>query len=171
MQRLADFVIVPAGPGDAEALARVHVSSWRETYPGLLPQAYLSAMSVEIHAHRFQRLIFSGVELVLAAEGPRGLVGYCGGAVSGASAEVSTLYLLRKAQRHGVGRRLLSGMARVLADRGATSLRLWVLSGNTRAERFYAHLGGRSGQARQTRGWGPGFSEVPYEWPDISTLA
>ena len=46
-------VIFPAGPADAEALARVHVQSWRETYRGLLPDAYLARMSEEAHARRF----------------------------------------------------------------------------------------------------------------------
>src|ERR1700743_227262 len=30
------FVIFPAGPSDAEEMARVHVTSWPETYRGLL---------------------------------------------------------------------------------------------------------------------------------------
>ena len=29
------FVVFPAGPADAEALACVHVTAWRETYRGL----------------------------------------------------------------------------------------------------------------------------------------
>src|SRR4029079_15529154 len=47
------FVIFPAGPSDPEALARVHVQSWRETYKGLLPEAYLARMSEVAHARRF----------------------------------------------------------------------------------------------------------------------
>ena len=47
------FVIFPAGPTDAEDLARVHVRSWRETYKGLLPDAYLARMSEAAHARRF----------------------------------------------------------------------------------------------------------------------
>ena len=46
------FVLFPAGPADAEALAQVHVTSWHETYRGLLPDAYLARMSQESH-HRF----------------------------------------------------------------------------------------------------------------------
>ena len=42
------FVVFPAGPSDAEELARVHVTSWRETYRGLLPDAFLARMSEKL---------------------------------------------------------------------------------------------------------------------------
>ena len=51
------FVIFPAGPADAEALAAAHVTSWRETYRGLLPDAYLARMSEAAHARRFAHLL------------------------------------------------------------------------------------------------------------------
>src|SRR5690349_16499704 len=51
------FVIFPAGPADAEDLARVHAQSWRETYKGLLPDAYLARMSEPGHARRFAQML------------------------------------------------------------------------------------------------------------------
>ena len=42
-------VIFPAGPEDALALALVHVTSWRETYRGLLPDSFLDRMSVPVN--------------------------------------------------------------------------------------------------------------------------
>jgi len=38
-----DLKIVDAGPGDAEALARVHAQSWKATYRGILPDTYLDS--------------------------------------------------------------------------------------------------------------------------------
>ena len=55
MERLLDYAVSPAGPADALELGRVHVTSWRETYPGLLPQAYLNRMSPKVHARREQQ--------------------------------------------------------------------------------------------------------------------
>src|SRR5690349_8957318 len=49
------YVILPAGPADAEALALVHVTAWRETYRGLLPDAFLARMSEPGHVSRFRR--------------------------------------------------------------------------------------------------------------------
>ena len=45
----------PAGPSDAEELARVHVTSWRETYRGLLADAFLARMSEPGFTRRFRR--------------------------------------------------------------------------------------------------------------------
>ena len=144
MERLADTVIFPAGPGDAAALAKVHIESWRETYRGLLPQAYLASMDPRIHARRWRLQLTRArpQDLVLAAEGRGGLIGYCAGAMStgeasASRAEVFTLYLVLSAQRAGLGRRLLTSAARVFSARGARSLELWVLNGNTRARGFY----------------------------------
>ena len=178
MERLAEIAITPAGPGDAAELGEVHVASWRQTYPGLLPQTYLAAMNPHLHARRWRHQLTrarSG-EVVLVAEGPRGLIGYCAGALvarqaEGADAEVFTLYLVKPAQGIGLGRRLLASMARVLAAQGATSLRLWVLNGNQAARGFYERLGGRAVQERTVSGWGGGLKETAYRWDDIRTLA
>src|SRR5512143_2543252 len=112
------YVIAPAGPADAEALARVHVTSWRETYRGLLSDAFLARMSEPGYARRFRReLTHPGPnDVVLAAMNPYGVFGYVAGGPSRGGvegeAEIATLYLLRAAQGRGVGRRLLTGAVR-----------------------------------------------------------
>jgi ribosomal protein S18 acetylase RimI-like enzyme len=113
---------------------------------------------------------------VLAAEGPEGLIGYSAGlrtldAADGPHGEIFTLYLLRAAQRRGLGRRLLASGARVLAAEGARSLRLWVLSANESAREFYQRLGGAQGAERPVGGWGGGLMETVYTWSDIGVLA
>ena len=169
MERLADCVILPPGPADADDLARVHIAAWRETYAGLLPDGYLAAMNTKVHARRWrvQLTRARAGEVVLAAEGAGGLVGYCAGAVGGGEAEIFTLYLLRAVQRTGLGRRLLEAAARGLAGQGATSLRLWVLNANHPARGFYERHGGRVAGERPVRGWGGHLMETAYRWEDI----
>ena len=174
MERLAEFVIVPAGPGDAAALAEVHVRAWRETYRGLLPELYLQRMSAAQHAQRWRRQLTRARpgEVVLAAEGPRGVMGYCAGAiVGGTEAEIFTLYLLRASQGCGLGRRLMEMTARALTAQGAKSLRLWVLNGNDKAMGFYAHLGGVPVSDRPSPGWSGALRETAVRWSDIRALA
>ena len=74
-----DYMISPAGPGDAAELARVHVQSWRETYADILPQACLDRLSVPMHARRWRRRLESASDVVLIAEDADGLVGFCSG--------------------------------------------------------------------------------------------
>lgn len=173
MERLASYNILPAGPGDAAALARVHVRSWRETYAGLLPEPFLAQMNPGVYARRWRRQLMTAnaSDLVLCAEGAGGLVGYCGATEGSNGAEVSTLYVVRPAQRRGVGKRLLSSAARVMASRGAFSLHLWVLSTNAKAREFYEHLGGTAVEERRVSGWDGAYRETAYSWPDIRKLA
>lgn len=170
-------MVFPPGPTDAEDLARVHVTSWRETYTGLLPAAFLARMSEAGHARRFQRaLTHPGQnDVTLAAADRYGLVGYAGGGPSRRSrpgeAEIAVLYVLRAAQGSGVGSRLMRETARALAAEGAASLMISVLRDNIRARGFYEHLGGQPDPPRQEMGPGGALLyEVAYRWPDITAL-
>jgi ribosomal protein S18 acetylase RimI-like enzyme len=174
---LLDYAISPAGPADAAELGRVHVRSWRETYPGLLPQAALDRMSPAIHARRFRHELMRARpgQVTLIAEDVGGAVGYTAGAVlngeaRGADAEVFTLYVLRAAQGAGVGRALLKASARVLRAEGAKSLMLFVLTRNERARGFYERLGGEAFAEVASHGWGEGLTETAYRWKDIAAL-
>jgi ribosomal protein S18 acetylase RimI-like enzyme len=175
------FVVFPAGPSDAEELARVHVTSWRETYRGLLADAFLARMSEPGFTRRFRRALTNpGPSITLAAADRHGLVGYAQGGPSrrdtanlanGGEAEIATLYVLRQAQGQGLGKRLMSETARALAANGATSLMISVLRDNIRARGFYEHLNGEPETARQEPG--PGgrlLFEVAYRWRDIRAL-
>ncbi|WP_374469349.1 N-acetyltransferase family protein [Phenylobacterium sp.] len=166
-------VIFPPGPADAEGLAHVHVTSWRETYKGLLPDAFLARMSQPGFARRFAReLTRLNGPLTLAAADRFGVVGYASGGPSrrgvAGEAEIAVLYVLQASQGRGVGRELLTRTARALRDQGFQSLVISVLRENFHARGFYEHLGGVAEPARREPG--PGGSmlwEVAYRWPDI----
>lgn len=171
------FLIFPAGPTDAAALARVHVESWRETYAGMLSAAWLGRLSLEGHAGRFARTLSKPGpdDVTLMAADPWAAVGYAQGGRSRrgvpGEAEIMTLYLLRAAQGQGLGRRLLTSTARALAAQGARSLVISVLHDNVPARGFYGHLGGQAEPARRERGPDGGVHlEVAYAWPDIASV-
>jgi ribosomal protein S18 acetylase RimI-like enzyme len=170
------YVIVPAGPADAEALARVHVAAWRETYRGLLADAFLARMSEPGYARRFRReLTYPHPNAVtLVAANPYGVFGYVSGGPSRAGvegeAEIATLYLLRDAQGRGAGKRLLQSAVRALAAQGARSLMISVLQGNVRARAFYERLGGAAEPPRLEAGPGGRVWEVSYRWAEIAEV-
>jgi ribosomal protein S18 acetylase RimI-like enzyme len=171
------YLVFPAGPSDAEDLARVHVASWRETYRGLLPDAFLARMSEVGHARRFGRALLNPGphDVTLLAVDRSGTVGYAAGGPSRSGvqdeAEIATLYILRRSQGQGLGARLMADTARALAAQGAASLMVSVLRDNVRARGFYEHLGGVAEAPRQEPG--PGgqlLYEVAYRWADIGVL-
>lgn len=169
------YAIVPAGPDDAPALARVHVTAWRETYDGILPPGYLDRLSVPLQARRWRRRLTDGAEVTLLAEGASGVVGYASTAWSRHSgaeheAEINTLYLVRDAQGLGLGRDLLTAAARVMAARGATALVIGVLRDNARARGFYERLGGRCEDGAGDWVAGRTVATVDYRWGDLAAL-
>ncbi len=49
--------IRPATAMDADAIAKVHVTAWRESYSGLVPDLVLDALSVSSRAERWRRIL------------------------------------------------------------------------------------------------------------------
>ncbi|MGI4976454.1 MAG: GNAT family N-acetyltransferase [Janthinobacterium lividum] len=56
-----------ARPGDAPAIAAVHVAAWRSAYPGLLPDAFLAGLSARRKAAEYERTIRDGGVFVAAS--------------------------------------------------------------------------------------------------------
>jgi ribosomal protein S18 acetylase RimI-like enzyme len=164
-----------AAPSDAPAIAEVHVASWRTTYPGLMPDSYLSEMRDGDYAERWRRILAdaAGRSVVFVVEEQGQVVGFasCGRERDGDpryQGELYAIYLVREAQGHGHGRTLVRACARALVARGLTSMVIWVLRDNHPARRFYEHLGGAYLRERQLD-FVEGFTamEVAYLWPDV----
>lgn len=172
--------IRPATAADASAIAAVHVASWRETYEGLAPAEVLAELSVEQRAERWRAILSdltsppqSAVFLALAEDGSAAGFASCGRqqsevlGKSGYEGEFSAIYILKSAQRQGVGRRLMALMAQELLSRHIEWASLWVLRNNFSARRFYEKLGGRK---IGVEGMWHGVPEVAYGWRDLGRL-
>jgi ribosomal protein S18 acetylase RimI-like enzyme len=132
---ISSIVIRPARAGDAEAIARVRVDSWRETYRGMIPQAYIDAMKLEQSRALWEKVLTAGSTAVsvFVAECGAEIVGFGSGNMlaepkHGFDAELSAVYVRREFQRAGIGRRLVAETAVALSqrDRGASGLIVWV---------------------------------------------
>jgi GNAT superfamily N-acetyltransferase len=147
---ISSIVIRPARGGDAEAIARVRVDSWRETYRGIIPQAYLDAMKLEQSRALWEKVLTAGSTAVSVFVAERGaeIVAFGSGNMlaepkRGFDAELSAVYVRREFQRAGIGRRLVAETAVALSqrDRGASGLIVWVIAGNKGARAFFERLG------------------------------
>ena len=155
-------------------MAKVHIVSWRETYPGMLPDPMLARMSIADEAIRWQRTMDRprawGGAISFVAEQEGVVVGYgsCGEQRTrllrdhGFTGEIAELYVLRSAQRQGAGSGLMTAMAGALIERGHRGLSLWVLKENKAARAFYERLGGTLIAEKRT-----GLVEVAYGWNDV----
>ena len=159
---------------DAEAIAQVHATSWRETYAGLLPESVIANFGYERTLARWrERLPATPPQAVLVWGDPIAGYVYGGREREGDSlyrGEVYAIYLLAAGQGQGRGRALMRAAAERLAETGMTSMLVWVLAGNQRARGFYERLGGAFLRERLL-GWpGTDAVEVAYGWADTVTL-
>lgn len=163
-----------AEAGDAVGIARVHVATWQDAYPGLIPDRALLGMSERRHAEAWSHALGGrrGSELVMVAEETHaGVVGFgsCGrqrGTDLPYEGEVYTLYVLTDFRGQGIGRRLLGALFGALAGKGFTSALIWVLARNP-ARFFYEAMGGARVAVREEKLWGATLPEVGYGWADL----
>jgi GNAT superfamily N-acetyltransferase len=167
-----------ATDADVLPMANVHIRSWRETYPGLLPDPMLARLSIAEEAIRWQRTLDHPHEsrgtCAFVADQEGTVVGYgsCGEQRTallhdrGFTGEVGELYVLRHAQGQGAGSGLMKAMAAVLLEHGHGAMSLWVLEQNRAARHFYEGLGGKLIAEKRA-----GLAEVAYGWCDLRTLA
>ena len=85
--------------------------------------------------------------------------------------EFQAIYVLKAAQRQGVGRQLMITLAEDLLQRGFRSGSLWVLRENAPARRFYERLNGQIvGEREERRGQDTVLSEIAYGWQDLKAM-
>jgi ribosomal protein S18 acetylase RimI-like enzyme len=135
-------------PADAEALARVHVDTWRETYADYVPESFFGEQAFEAR-HAMWSRYFALPDphgTLTVADGDGRIVGFSfSGPARGPDAEkgfavardlqLYSIYLLAAEQGAGLGHRLLLA---AVDDRPA---QLWVAKRNEQAIGFYRRHG------------------------------
>jgi hypothetical protein len=167
-----------ARAGEGRAIAAVHVASWRSTYAGILPDAYLAGLSLAQHAAAYEATIAAGIGVLVAVAGEKGARRVVGFATCAPNAphttapgegEIETLYVLDDWRERGIGRRLLRAAGALLAASGCRSAFVRVLSDNPNRW-FYACLGGEPQGESLVRVGGIAIPQTAYVWRDIARI-
>ena len=166
--------IRPARIEDASRIAYVQVESWKTTYAGVVPDAYLASLTVESRADSWRKQFDGGTNVILVAEDKSGLFGFVSGgalrdSIPGYDAELYAIDLLKQRQREGVGRTLVRGLAEALHGKDFRSLIAWVLARNPSLG-FYRRLAGTPVLTKQIEIGGVKLTEIALGWPDIADL-
>ena len=169
-----------ATPADAQAIAEVHVRSWRETYTGLMPQAVRDGLSVERRPAGWTRMLTDPTVAtkVWVAETDGGLVGFGAAgpqrspdlADQGFSGEIEAVYVLASCQGQGIGGALIHRMATHLIAQGHRTAALWVLRENAPARAVYERLGGVVCGEQTDDRMETVLVESAYGWTDLAAL-
>lgn len=171
------LVIRRACVQDAAAIAAVRIDSWRATYRGVIPDAYLEGMRVDDSTALWTRVLSAASDKtsVFVAEMDGAVVGFAAGKALdeprfGLDAELAAIYLQPDAQRAGIGRRLVSMVADAHQSQGANGFIVWVIATNKAARQFYEQLGAEL-LIEQSFTWdGLDLVEAGYGWRDLNAL-
>jgi GNAT superfamily N-acetyltransferase len=177
-QAVSTPTIRPATPADATAIAQLRIDSWRTTYRGMIPDAYLDGMQLADSVAIWERVLTAPANpaSVFVAEDESGLVGFAAGnprepGPLGYDAELSAVYLHPLRQREGTGRRLVGAVAAAQRASGATGLIAWVIAGNRGARRFFDALGAELLVEQPFQWDGMDLVEAGYGFRDLDALA
>lgn len=136
----------PADGEDADAIARVHLESWRRSYRDLLPDSFLASLRHErLVTNWWHRLTTDEVDECVRVIDVGGQVGgfitfgpqHGDASWLGHSGEVYMLYLAPELMGRGYGSALLRRAFEELSRCRCHWVVVWVLAKNLPARRFY----------------------------------
>jgi ribosomal protein S18 acetylase RimI-like enzyme len=134
------FLIRPARPEDAPALARVNLEGWRETYSGILSPELIATFSEEQLLEKWERGLESDLAGTVVADVDGEVRGYAAAGIPFMREKPRDLQLYmiyQLASQHGSG----SGKALLEAAIGDRPAFVWVARDNPRAIAFYRRNG------------------------------
>jgi len=171
------FHIRLAHTDDADALARVHVDTWRTSYVGIVPDEHLAQLSYAKRAERWREnfATFTPAQFVLVAENElQRVIAFALGGPERENdpiykGELYGLYVLKEYQRQGLGRRLVETVTARLWRDGFRTMLIWVLAENP-ARDFYAALGGKPVREKMVTIGGKPLREIGFGWDELEPL-
>ncbi len=167
--------IRPARLLDARAIAGVHVTSWRETYRGIIAETYLEARTPENRTEMWHLALDNMARncVFLVVEDAAGeIVGFAYGGPArdsdfGQSGELYAMYLLKSYQGRGTGKAMFGAFLENMRAQGIGEIYAKVIQGNP-SRGFFIKMGGRSrgfvqGTMAGRRG-GRRLTEEVFDW-------
>ncbi len=164
-----------ANVGDAAGIAKVQVDSWKTTYKGIVPNAYLEEMNYENREQLWVQILEKGGVVFVAEDKSVGMIGFssCGLERTGDyplySGELYAIYLLQEYQGKGIGKALVKPLIDYLTKQGITSMLVFVLEENN-SKFFYEALGAKLIDTVEAEISGETFNESVYGWRDIRSI-
>jgi len=166
-----------AGPNDWTEIAAIHAASWRNSYRGILSDAYLDGqvLSERIGVWRRRFRAPQASQYVVVAEDQAAIVGF-GCAYGNEDDELGTkldnLHVLPTQKRRGIGTMLIENIASWSSGNyPGKGVFLWVFEQNLPARQFYERLGGIvAGDTIWTASGGTAVKSLRYVWKHADEL-
>ena len=164
-----------ASKEDIKHVSKVYVDSWRTTYQGLVPDDYLKELSYDDAEKSWIDFLNNENEpfIYVAINDIGKIIGFASGKSineKNFDGELYSLYLLQECRGLGVGRKLISAIAKHFKERDIHSMLVWVMKQNKSGLGFYERMGGKEYIHRTSTFGGTKVEDVAYGWQDISVL-
>jgi GNAT superfamily N-acetyltransferase len=159
----SSFIFRDAITEDIPALARLHVLTWNDTYPGVRnPPTY------ELRERQWRDLFgrHDGSWFIILVEKKQGgLVGFARGVkLDNDKGDLNKIYLLREYQRLGLGSRLICKVAQRFLDNNIQRMHV-IAEANNPSCWFYEKMG-----ARKMHNDNGSLNHGNYEWYNLKQL-
>lgn len=162
---------------DVDAIAALHVASWRSTYRGILLDEFLDGPVEENRLNLWRsRLENPGAaQIVLLTEGADGLDGFvCLLLDHGPHRHsyIDNLHVAARCRGRGLGKRLMQAAASAIpATHAAQPVSLTVFEQNRAACAFYERIGGKAGEVvYEVEPDGRELPSLKYAWASRDAL-
>ncbi|MDD1780364.1 GNAT family N-acetyltransferase [Enterovibrio sp. ZSDZ35] len=129
---------------DAQEIAKIHVSSWKSAFDGLMPADYINGFTVSSRLDEWQKAIRNNTETVVVAERSNKVVGFMSYFVpteNPDTIELSKLYLCPSVYGQRLGSSFLTHLEQESQTLRTTMIKLYVLDNNEAAIQFYSKNG------------------------------
>lgn len=161
---------------DIPQVAKVHVESWRRSFPGVVPQEFLDSMSAEKREEAFRERFSDAAYKMLVAEDPvNGIVGFADfgtprlEGVGNFETQIYAFYFLKEFQGKGLGGALFRRCIKEITDRGFTNVCLDSLAVSP-YRKFYDKMGGKVVGGDGHKLAGVHFATVIYGWSNLGEI-
>ena len=170
------MLIRPAVIEDATAISVVHINTWKTTYRGMVPDYVIDGLDYVKNNRRWHQTLSqnSNSRTFVAVSDDGKIMGF---STAGPNrnqqykfdGELYAIYILKQFQGQGVGRAIVTEVAKWLYSQGHRSMILWVLKDNP-AKNFYEAMGGKYINTEKVEIGNAMLDELSYGWNDLSVF-
>ncbi len=141
-----DMQIRPAEAGDIRDVAELHVAAWQHGYRGMVPDAYLNALSADRREVKWRKAFTEGSPELWVACNDWELTGWiafgkCRDEDKPGAGELYAIHVSPSCWGCGIGHHLWEAAEKRLRESGYREVAVWSLLANARANRFYESIG------------------------------
>lgn len=169
------MIIRKANFKDAQAIAKVHVDTWRTTYEGIIPTEFLDKLDYSERKNSWENNIMRTENVVFVVENEEGqIIGFADTSrrennLELNSTDLTALYLLEAYQGKGVGKLLMKTLFEHYKNQGYDKIYVDVLADNN-TRYFYEYLGAEFFKNIKIKIGGKILDESTYVWKSVNDV-